>query len=492
VRRGAGLVAVALTLSGCAYYNAMWSAERSAGEARRLEARGREAEARTRWALAAVKAESVVTHHPRSRWADDALVLQGEALARAGSCRTAAAPIAKALAAVTDEALRERAALAAADCALLTGQPADAERALAEALASNDAGRRSRAEYLAGRASVSRSDYDGAVAHFRRSREPAALPARARALLAAGQPEAAGAALDTLAAENRFNRDDWTQLLDGLASAGGVAAASTALDRLLARARVPTADGVALLIADGDRRLVRGDLDGAAGRYRQAAAMPAGDDGVARVRGQRVLAARAATRDDLGPVVAELTHIVGGGAGAADARTLRDLVSRVSAIPESPGTGFRLAELARDSLGAPRLAGQLFLDLATTDTGSIFAPKALVAALPLLPERHDSIIDVLDRVYTASPYTRALRGDASPAFAAAEDSLARELGVEVARGAPAAARTRPRDVLTGPRGPWLDDAPARGATPAARARPRVDERGRRVPVERPSERPDRL
>jgi len=149
-------------------------------------------------------------------------------------------------------------------------------------------------------------------------------------------------------------------------------------------------------------------------------------------------------------------------------------------------------------LGAPRLAGQLFLDLATADTGSIFAPKALVAALPLLPERHDSIIDVLDRVYTTSPYTRALRGDASPAFAAAEDSLARELGVEVARGGgPAgAARTRPRDVLTGPRGPWLDDAPARGATPAARARPRVDDRGRRVPVERPterpSERPDRL
>ena len=495
MRRGAGLVAVALTLSGCAYYNAMWSAERAAGEARRLEARGREAEARTRWALAAVKAESVVTHHPRSRWADDALVLQGEALARAGTCATAAAPIAKALANVTDEALRERAALAAADCALLTGQPAEAERALAEALASNDAGRRSRAEYLAGRASVSRSDYDGAVAHFRRSREPAALPARARALLAAGQPEAAGAILDTLTAENRFNRDDWTQLLDGLASAGGGAAASTALDRLLARARVPTADGVALLIADGDRRLVRGDLDGAAGRYRQAAAMPAGDDGVARVRGQRVLAARAATRDDLGPVVAELTHIVG--AGAADARTLRDLVSRVAAIPESPGAGFRLAELARDSLGAPRLAGQLFLDLATSDTGSIFAPKALVAALPLLPERHDSIIDVLDRVYTESPYTRALRGDASPAFAAAEDSLARELGVEIARGTPVgAARSRPGDVLTGPRGPWLDEAPARGASPAARARPRVDERGRRVPVERPterpSERPDRL
>jgi len=97
----------------------------------------------------------------------------GEALARAGSCRTAAAPIAKALAAVSDERCVRR-CLAAADCALLTGQPAEAERALAEALASNDAGRVP-GRVPRGPRGVSRSDYDGAVAHFRRSREPAAL-----------------------------------------------------------------------------------------------------------------------------------------------------------------------------------------------------------------------------------------------------------------------------------------------------------------------------
>jgi hypothetical protein len=459
--RATGLVALALTLAGCAYYNAMWSAERYAGEARRLEARGQEPEARARWALAAVKAETVIARHPHSRWADDAVVLQGEALARAGTCGTAAAPIAKALAEVTAEPLRERAGLAAARCALMTGQPVAAERALAGVLASNDAGRRSEAEYLAGRATGSRFDYDAAVAHFRRSHEPAALPARAQALLAAGRPEDAGAVLDTLAADRRFSRADWTELLDALATAGSGAAASTTLDRLLARARVPTTDALRLLIADGDRRLARGELDGAAARYRQAAALPASDDGVARVREQRVLVARARVRDDLGPVAAELTRIAA--AGAADARPLLDLVTRVAAIPERPGVGFRLAELARDSLGTPRLAGQLFLDLAAADAGSLFAPKALVAALPLLPDRHDSIIGVLDRVYAASPYTRALRGEASAAFAAAEDSLARMLGVQVAWGAPVgAARSGPRAGLTGPRGPWLDDAPGRG------------------------------
>ena len=171
MRRAASVTALALTLSGCAYYNAMWTAERFAKEARRLEARGQEPEARTQWARAAAKAESVLVHHPRSRWADDALVLRAEGLAHAGTCGEAAAPIAKALAAVSDAPLRERAGLAAAQCALTNGKPVEAERALAEALASNEPRRRSRAEYLAGQGAASRLENDVAVAHFRRSRE---------------------------------------------------------------------------------------------------------------------------------------------------------------------------------------------------------------------------------------------------------------------------------------------------------------------------------
>lgn len=223
--RAVSLVAV---VSACAYYNAMWSAERFAREARRLEARGREPEARSEWARAAQKAESVMARHPRSRWADDALVLSAEGRARAGMCDVAAAPIAQALRTVGDAALRERATAA--------------------------------------------------------------------------------------------------------------------------------------------------------------------------------------------------------------------------------------AERARDS-GATRLAGRLLLDLAAANPTSLFAPKALIAALPLLPDRHDSIIGVLDAAYAESPYTRALRGEASAAYAAAEDSLARELGVQLGRGEPARAAGRGSTAgppLTGPRGPWLE------------------------------------
>jgi hypothetical protein len=236
----------------------MWSAERFAREARRLEARGQESEARSEWARAALKAETVMARHPRSRWADDALVLSAEGRARAGMCDVAAAPIAQALRTVGDAALRERAASAAAHCALL-----------------------------------------------------------------------------------------------------------------------------------------------AAGRTAEAAA---------------------------------------------------------AAAPETPGRAFRAAELARDS-GATRRAGRLFLDVAAANPTSLFAPKALVAALPLLPDRHDSIIGVLDATYAGSPYTRALRGEASAAYAAAEDSLARELGVRLGRGGPVPTAGRggiAPSPLTGPRGPWLE------------------------------------
>ncbi len=127
---------------------------------------------------------------------------------------------------------------------------------------------------------------------------------------------------------------------------------------------------------------------------------------------------------------------------------------------------FRVAELVRDSLSAPRVAAQLFLAFAAGRPSSIFAPKALVAAAALLPEQRDSLLAVLDSSHAGSPYTLALRGDPSPGFAAAEDSLARALGLEP----PAAAALRVWRVappVPGPRGPGLDPPPARAPAAAS-------------------------
>lgn len=469
MRRALAILLV-LSTAGCAYYNSMWSAERYAKDARRAERRGQVSEARSRWAQAAVKAERVVIRHPKSRWADDALTLQAEGLARSGSCDEAADVIKRVHETVTDRELLERVALVDAECALNARQPQAAEAALVPALASKDDSRRSRAEMLAGQASALRLDYDAAVGHFERSRETAARPARARVLIAADRPTEASRAIQSLTGPEFAT--DRADLLTRLAVTSGAPAASAALDALLARGKhIPLQEQAQLLIADADRLFAAGDYASAAAGYRRAAQVApdaTSEAGLANLGTQRVLLTGAKDRSDLKPIEAELAQM-SLEPGAVSAKHVLDLVRQATIIPETHAAGFRAAELARDSLAAPTLAGALFLEVAGRDTASLYAPKALVAALPLLPERHDSIVGLLNARYAASPYTRAFYGEPSVAYVAAEDSLARELGVQIARATVVVAGARTDLPIPGPRGPHLEDVEA--ARAAGRARP---------------------
>ena len=472
MRRAATLALACWGAAACVYYNGMWSAEHLAGEARRLERQDRTAEARSYWAQAAVKAESVVTRHPTSRWADAALVLEGEALARSGACQQAAAPLARADSTVRDEALRERARLATAECALEAGDAGTASRALAGVTESRDAMRRSRAALLAGRAAVLQGDPAAAAEWFRRSAAPGAAAARARALLGAGRVAEACALADTVAAGREpFSEDAWADLLADLREAAGPDTASRTLDRLVAHRRLPMGVRARLLLADGDALLAAGRPDAAAARYAQVTALvPDSSAGqLARVRAIRVQIVRAETVAELAGVEEQLQRLAADGEG----RALAALVHRVVTRHELPDSRrFRLAEVVRDSLAAPRLAAALFLELARDMPSSLFAPKALVAAALVWPEaggkggRRDSILAVLDSAYRGSPYTGALHGALSPAFAAAEDSLARALGLALGPAVPFFTSRVPPPV-PGPRGPLLDAvAPPPSATAA--------------------------
>jgi len=489
VRRVAvSVIALSVGLGGCVYYNAMWSAEQHAKDARSFEQRGQLSDARSAWALAAEKAGNVALRHPRSRWADDALALEAEGLARSGACDEAADPIGRLRANVTDAVLRERVELAAAECAVAAAHPLEADRALALPLQSRDAGRRSRAEYLAGTSAALQLDYAAAAIHFARSHDPVAIAAHARALLDAGQSQEAAAVIDVLPPTAAFEVER-ADLLAQLASVGGPETASRALDRALARGRLSATEQARLLVADANRLLAHGAYDLAASRFRQAVlAAPVGtlEAGVAQVGLEQVRVSRAATRDELAPVVTALTRL-GNDIAAAQAKRLLDLIRLAIAIPETPGARLRAAEIARDSLNAPLLAGQVFLDVAAADTGSLYAPKALLAALPLLPDRRDSIARLLDSRYATSPYTRAFHGDVSVAYAAAEDSLARELGVAVAP-APAPVVAHVDLPLPGPRGPLLDDHIAPGENPL-RGRPARPGARPNAPPANPRERP---
>src|ERR687890_73754 len=86
-------VACAGLMSGCVYYNGMYNANRLATSARKAERDGRTFEANNLWGQVATKAESVLVRHPRSKYAQDASLLRGVALARMGQCDQALGPL---------------------------------------------------------------------------------------------------------------------------------------------------------------------------------------------------------------------------------------------------------------------------------------------------------------------------------------------------------------------------------------------------------------
>jgi hypothetical protein len=474
-RPALGLVLGVLGAASCGYYNGMWSADHFAAQARRQEHNGRRDEARASWAAAAVKAESVVAHHPHGHWADAALVLQGEGLAKSGACDRAAAPLAGALASVKDPALRERATLAAAECSLDARNATDAEQLLAALSASPRRAPASRAAYLSGRVAEERGDLVAAAGSYARSSDAQAGPARARVLLAAGRTAEALAFIDTLA-RGHFDEAVWALLLGAVGDGAGVTEASRALDHVLATGHVLTGSRARLLLADGGRLLAVDSLAAADARYQQVAAMvPDSSEGqAARVGRLRVSAAQAGSLAELRAVQTRVDRLAQAGtAGAAltEVRALQRLIQSVIP-PGDPGEElpFQSAELARDSLRAPQLAVSLFLAFAGARPASVFAPKALIAAAALSPERRDSLMRVLDSTYGASPYTLALRGEPSPAYGAAEDSLARALGVVLERPSAFVASLISPPV-PGPRGPPLDAAaPERAEPPRLRGR----------------------
>jgi hypothetical protein len=462
MRRAALAAALLVPTAACVYYNGMWSARRFAREAVKHEARGEDAEAKVAWARAAIKAESLLAHHPRSRWADDALVLEGEGRAGSGACTEAAAPLDRALGALTQPPLLERAALARAGCALTAGDPARAARLLQPVLSSDDRSRRSRAGYLAGLALLASGYADSAIRLLSRSTEPAARAAEAQALIAAGR---ATEVVDLAGRRSgRVDEAAWLPVFDELGRATNPATASAAVDRFVAVQKLTAGARARLLLADGDRLLAAGERDQAGARFTAAARLvPDSAEGRrAEVRALRATVAGATGPEDLPAArdaLARFTSAGAGGEAAQEAAALQALLQRIATADDAPeGERFRAAELARDSLGAPRLAAALFVRFAHASPGSLFAPKAIVAAIALAPALADSLLPRLDSAYASSPYTLALHGDLSPGYGAAEDSLAQLLGV--ARGEPETdGGEGVAPPVPGPRGPALDPGP---------------------------------
>lgn len=458
VRRLAfGRVLLALTLgwlgSGCVYYNGMYRADRLANSARKAERDGRTFEASNLWGQVATKAESVLVRHPTSKYAERAEVLRGVALARLGQCEQALGPLSR-LATSTrlSDELREDALLATGRCQMAAGNLAGGDAAFTQLLQSKDPERRREARFQHARVLRQARAYEEALNVLAGIHEPRAESERVLALAGAGRVPEALALTDSLMAHGDPGRR-WDSLLVIMAEVNP-RAASGLVDRVQ---RLPkrTPELQARTLLEDGLRLSSIDTARAAARFREAIAVRGAGESAGRASLALLRLSLAGTSDPrtLRPVLDSLRKLeLRFEANSEEINELARSVAEVDTAalvvtPETPQGDLRVflgAELARESLRAPRLAEILFRRIPEQWPFSPYAPKAILAAQQLNPAWVDSARALLDLQYYDSPYVATIHGEAAPEYRQLEDSLGAFAATLASRSAGVGRRPVPR------------------------------------------------
>ena len=429
LRRHALLAAATvLVATGCAYYNGLYNARQLAGEARRAEREGRPGEARSLWSRAATKAESVAVRFPESKWRDDALLLQGQALLRIDACTRAVEPLRLAADSSPDRAIRNHARIDLGRCRIVMREPAAAALALSEVLQDGDSVAIDRALYWRGQAWLDLGRPAEAVEDLERTSHPDAAFPRALALTRLDREAEASETL-TARLGLAYLEQGWLSTLDTIGRKHPDVAGAL-VDQLIAGQDLTTGQRARLLVHDGERWMAAGDTAAATERF-QAARDAARDSvegrvarawlGVLGVRAARSLAAVDSLHEELRSAVQR------GGRPVQIAGRVTGILGRADSLLDHPAPDelslFVTAEQLRDSVLAVPLAGRLFTEIATRFPESVIAPKALLAAAQLRLPGSDSLVDIVQTRYAGSVYARALTGDAGERYQAVEDSL---------------------------------------------------------------------
>jgi hypothetical protein len=425
------LAAGALLLGGCVYYNGMYNTNRLAKSARKAERDGRLFEAQSLWGQVITRAESLAVRHPRSKYADEANVLRGLALARLKQCPAAVGPLGRVTLLQKTGDLTEESALALGRCQMELGDAALADMAFVRVIDSRDPARRREARLQHARALRLAGRYEEALAVLRANPDARASSDLLLSLAGAGRGDEALALADSLLA-SKDTAFVWDSVIATLGRRDP-RVASTLVDRIQSDPRAAP-DLRARRLYEDAVRLADVDTARAVARLHQAAAMQGRTDGGERARMQllRLALTGARTLDDLGPPADSLAALATrGGTAATDAATLASSIARIRLLADSAGPGtaqgdlrlFLGAEEARDALAAPALAAGLFRRLADEWPASPYAPKALLAADHLVPGDAEAARARLDSLYQDSPYLAVLRGEDPPTYRALEDSL---------------------------------------------------------------------
>jgi tetratricopeptide (TPR) repeat protein len=440
------VVAVAAS-GGCVYYNGMYNANRLARSARKAERDGRTFEANGFWGQVATKAESVMVRHPTSKYASEAEVLRGVALARMGQCQEALAPLSGVATAKISSDLREDGWLAYGRCQAASGNAVAADAAFMQLLDSKNPDRRQEAQYQHARILRQSGRYSEALQALPPSGNPRFHTERLLALGGAGQVDAAMAIADSLVAQGDSVRH-WDSVVVALGEENPLAA-SNLVDRVR---HVPgrTPDAEAKLLLEDGLRLEPVDTALAARRFRELAAKTQNKTvkGRAEIELLQMEIRMVSALEQLAPVAAELRALEQSADAADEVALLAKKIEQVqlagsSATPESPQGDLRLflaAESARDSLDAPRLATGLFLRIPDQFPESPYAPKAILAAQHLNPALADSTGALLEERYGSSPYLAMIHGETTAEYRQLEDSLGGFAAAQVPKSADRARR----------------------------------------------------
>lgn len=431
-RRAALLVLVATLLGGCVYYNGMYNTHRLAKSARKAERDGRVFEANNLWGQVITRAESLVVRHPRSKYANEANVLRGLALARLDQCPAAIGPLGRLSLLEKTGDLVEESALALGRCRLEVGDPAFADLAFVRVIDSRDPARRREARFYHARALRMSGRYEEALAVIRETPDARARNDLLLSLAATGRGDEALALADSLLAAK-----DTTLAWDSVTATLGrrdPRMASDLVGRLENDPRLVPAEVRATRLYDDGVRLAAVDTARSAARFEAAAGVKGRTESGERARLDllRLSLRKARTLADLAPFADSLTALAARGSGAAaEAGLLGATVARVLLLSDSAAAGVPLGDLrlflgaedARDGLRAPVLAAALFRQLADDWPSSPYAPKAILAADRLDPSDLGEARARLDSLYADSPYLAVLRGEEAPEFRQLEDSL---------------------------------------------------------------------
>jgi len=427
------VLAAALTgTSACVYFNSYYNASKLFHQGRQDVEQGALSTGRTSLAASIEKAEAIVADNPGSRWADDAvrIIVQARLLREEWEEALEASRRLMGYALTRVDSAEVLGYLGIARLHL--GDPAAADTLLSFALGEEEDEER-RSVLLYNRAlawsRLGRSvgaDADLELVSKLRPDWVEPRIERVRLLVGAGYDAAAATVLAAIMTRHLADAEEQAvvevvqrlaETSPGTALLGLAEVESSALRR---------ENRAALLKFRGDLHMARGEFERALADLQAAwrSAPQTRTAAEAQVAAARLALMRCTAPDELAPIRENLERLMRQRARRLpDVMSLWDTLVRMEYWVDLGGLAYVLsAEVARDALQAPGLARTLLLRYAEEQPESVWAPKALLAALQLsdldsapptatLDPGPEELRRRLWEEYRASPYVQAVLGE---------------------------------------------------------------------------------